>query len=62
MPMELFQLAEREGIIIEWWDFEPHGYRVNSDGYLEINESPLPGLEISEADVIRLIYRFIPLR
>lgn len=23
MPMELFQLAEREGIIIEWWDFEP---------------------------------------
>lgn len=23
MEMELFQLAEREGIIIEWWDFKP---------------------------------------
>lgn len=23
MPMELFRLAEREGIIIEWWNFEP---------------------------------------
>jgi len=23
LPGELFQLAEREGIVIEWWDFKP---------------------------------------
>lgn len=23
MPIKLFNLAEKEGIIIEWWDFEP---------------------------------------
>ncbi|NPV52163.1 MAG: recombinase family protein [Firmicutes bacterium] len=35
----------------------PYGYRVNDEGYLEICEDPLPGLDMSEADVIRLIYR-----
>lgn len=37
----------------------PYGYRVNEDGYLEINEDPLPGFDTSEADVIRLIYRLV---
>ncbi|WP_018086440.1 recombinase family protein [Desulfurispora thermophila] len=37
----------------------PYGYRVNEDGYLEINEDPLPGMDMSEADVIRLIYRLV---
>lgn len=37
----------------------PYGYRVNEEGYLEINEDPLPGMEMSEADVVRLIYRLI---
>jgi site-specific DNA recombinase len=37
----------------------PYGYRVNDKGYLEISEAPLPGLEMSEADVVRLIYRMI---
>lgn len=33
----------------------PFGY-VTKEGYLEVNTSPLPGFEMSEADVIRLIY------
>ncbi|BAU27585.1 site-specific DNA recombinase [Aneurinibacillus soli] len=37
----------------------PYGYRVNEDGYLEINEDPLPGLDLSEAGVIRLIFDLI---
>ncbi|MFC4768689.1 recombinase family protein [Effusibacillus consociatus] len=38
----------------------PYGYRVNDEGYLEINEDPLPGKEdMSEAGVIRLIYDLI---
>lgn len=37
----------------------PYGYRVNEDGFLEINEDPLPGMDMNEADVIRLIYRLI---
>lgn len=37
----------------------PYGYRVNEDGYLEINDDPLPGLNMSEADVVRLIYHLI---
>jgi len=37
----------------------PYGYRVNEDGFLEINEDLLPGLEMSEADVIRTIYYLI---
>jgi len=35
----------------------PYGYRVTPEKYLEINEDKLPGLEQSEADIIRLIYR-----
>lgn len=37
----------------------PYGYLVNEEGYLEINEDPLPGMDMSEADVVRLIYRLI---
>ena len=37
----------------------PYGYRVNEEGYLEINEDPLPGMDMSEADVVQLIYRLI---
>ena len=37
----------------------PYGYRVNEEGYLEINEDLLPGLDMSEADVVRLIYYLI---
>ncbi|WP_422393093.1 hypothetical protein MTBGP_11130 [Moorella thermoacetica] len=37
----------------------PYGYRVNEEGYLEINEDPLPGMDMNEADVVRLIYRLI---
>ncbi|GIM47581.1 serine recombinase [Collibacillus ludicampi] len=35
----------------------PYGYRVNDESYLEVNEEPLPGMDMSEADVVRLIYR-----
>ena len=35
----------------------PYGYIRNDEKFLEINESPLPNLNMSEADVIRLIYR-----
>ena len=37
----------------------PYGYRVNEAKKLEINEDMLPGFEMSEADVISLIYRLI---
>lgn len=35
----------------------PYGYIKNEDKELIINETPLSGLDISEADVIRLIYK-----
>lgn len=37
----------------------PYGYRVNSEGFLEINEDPLPVIDISEAEVIRRIYSLV---
>ncbi len=37
----------------------PYGYRVNEEGYLEISDNLLPELNMSEADVIRLIYYLI---
>ena len=37
----------------------PYGYRVNNDGFLDISNDPLSGMDMSEADVIRLIYRLI---
>ncbi|MTV47710.1 recombinase family protein [Heliobacillus mobilis] len=35
-----------------------YGYRV-VDGYLEVNKDPLPGHDMSEADVIRMMYHLI---
>lgn len=37
----------------------PYGYRVNDDGFLEVNEDPLPSVGISEAEVIRRIYSLV---
>lgn len=37
----------------------PYGYRVNEDGYLEINETPALPHNMSEADVVRLIYQLV---
>lgn len=37
----------------------PYGYRVNEEGYLEICEAPLPGIDMTEADVVRLIYHLV---
>ncbi|MCM0648688.1 recombinase family protein [Clostridium swellfunianum] len=34
----------------------PYGYIVDSKGYLEVNDSPLPGFDITEAEVIRMIF------
>ncbi|MGB9791757.1 MAG: recombinase family protein [Thermacetogeniaceae bacterium] len=47
--------AAREG---KWLGgIVPYGYRVNDDGYLEINNDPIPGFDVSEADVVSMIYR-----
>jgi site-specific DNA recombinase len=37
----------------------PYGYIVDSEGYLQINDSPLPNYDMSEADIIKLIYDLI---
>lgn len=37
----------------------PYGYIVNDDRFLEVNETEIPGAGMSEADVIRLIFRLI---
>ncbi|WP_232337562.1 recombinase family protein [Thermoactinomyces sp. CICC 23799] len=61
---------ERETIIERMWHganraagrgkwvggITPYGYKVNEEGYLEVNEDPLVG-DLSEAEVIRLIYK-----
>lgn len=49
--------AAREG---KWLGgIVPYGYIKNTEKMLEINETPLPNLEISEAGVIRLMYKLI---
>lgn len=49
--------AAREG---KWvGGIVPYGYKVNDEGYLEINEDKIEGCNMSEADVIRLIYHLI---
>ncbi len=54
--MELFQLAEREGIIIEWWDFEPPLEAV----YWATPElPPVIGLANSLASVPRAYFRCV---
>ncbi len=37
----------------------PYGYKVNEEGFLEVNETIIPGINLSEANVVRLIYRLI---
>ena len=37
----------------------PYGYFVNEEGYLEINEKPIPNLAKSEADIVRMMYHLI---
>lgn len=37
----------------------PYGYIVNDDRFLEVSETEIPGTGMSEADVIRLIFRLI---
>lgn len=37
----------------------PYGYLINDEGYLEINNNPLPGFDLAEPDVVRLIFRLI---
>lgn len=37
----------------------PFGYRVNDEGYLEVNDDKLPGHDLSEAEVVRMIYALI---
>lgn len=34
----------------------PYGYHVNEDGYLAVSDSPIPGYDLSEADVVRLVF------
>ncbi len=49
--------AAREG---KWLGgIVPYGYMVNEEGFLEINEEPIPGMNMSEADVVKLIYDLI---
>src|SRR5690554_767569 len=37
----------------------PFGYKVNDEKHLEINEKSLPGVNMSEADVVRLVYKMV---
>ena len=35
----------------------PYGYFKNDQGFIEPNNEPIPGFELSEVDVVRMIYR-----
>jgi site-specific DNA recombinase len=37
----------------------PYGYKLDDEGCLEPNYEPLPGMDISEVDVINLIYNLV---
>ena len=37
----------------------PYGYMIGPDGRLAINETPIPGCTVSEAEVVRLIFRWV---
>jgi site-specific DNA recombinase len=37
----------------------PYGYRVNDEGYLEVCEEPLDGVNLTEAGVVRLMYECV---
>lgn len=50
--------AERAAKAGKWLGgIVPFGYFVNDDGFLEVNENKMTGCEMSEADVIRLIFQ-----
>src|SRR2546426_1406401 len=36
----------------------PYGYAIGPDGRLAINETPIPGCTVSEAEVVRLVFRW----
>ncbi|GIO36263.1 serine recombinase [Paenibacillus antibioticophila] len=57
----LWHGANRHARLGKWLGgIVPYGYRVDQEGFLEVNEDPLPGKEdLSEAGVIRLIYHLI---
>ncbi|MCM3699254.1 recombinase family protein [Paenibacillus macerans] len=57
----LWHGANRHARLGKWLGgIVPYGYRVDSEGFLEINEDPLPGKEdLSEAGVVRLIFHLI---
>ncbi|MGP0583650.1 recombinase family protein [Paenibacillus timonensis] len=57
----LWHGANRHARLGKWLGgIVPYGYRVDSEGYLEINEDSLPGREdLSEAGVVRLIFHLI---
>lgn len=35
----------------------PYGYHVDHEGFLAVSTNPLPGFEMSESDVVQMIYR-----
>lgn len=35
----------------------PYGYIKNAEGFLEVNENTIPGFDMSEADVVRMMFR-----
>lgn len=37
----------------------PYGYYVDDDGYIQVNENTVPGTDLKEADIIRLIFDLI---
>ncbi|GGH16965.1 recombinase family protein [Paenibacillus segetis] len=57
----LWHGANRHARLGKWLGgIVPYGYRVNTEGFLEINEDPLPGKEnLSEAGIVRLIYHLV---
>lgn len=64
---------ERENILARMWHganraaragkwlggIVPYGYYVDADGFLAISDEPIAGIDTSEADVIRLMYRML---
>jgi len=37
----------------------PYGYKVNEEGYYEPDEEPIPGLNLSPAEIVRKIYTWL---